>query len=127
MSSSEIAELCRNFAKLNVITLGRTRLEAYDRCHELSLAFEFFCFGCGLKKSECRIMRLEHPIKPFKPLKQAGGSDPQYHHLISHYVVTFPKMRLHVDWTARQFWPSKPHPWIMDDTDLVTHWGVIDP
>jgi hypothetical protein len=111
--------IIQRFIKDGSMTLGETPEDALDRCWELSLAFSWFARGCG---AECVILRLEHPLKPI-----IGGKYKKFNpNTITHWVAYFPKEELVVDWTARQFWPEVPHPWVFELWELPVIWGVIE-
>lgn len=125
----KILTLCRDFKALAAIPLGGTGKLSYDRCGEVSNAFCHFCLGRGVK---AKMLQLNYPLnssklKPSKFLRNFEKDDygVALRGLINHWIVIFQREKLYVDWTARQFWPKARHPWIMEDSDLVTHWGVI--
>jgi hypothetical protein len=111
--------------------VGDDPLSAYNRCWDLSVAFSWYCTGRGVM---ARTMRLESPLMPlcsppevlnlFQIDKKAM---PDWTGLISHYVVFLEDSEWIVDWTAKQFWPELPCPWIVKLPDLKRYWASIDP
>jgi hypothetical protein len=133
VASKTIEQACRAFEKLNRISLGEDPLLAYDRCWEVSLAFSFYCCGMGLDASMLNVCEPLVQIRPVPGVQSqldarlVGDSYAKWQ-CIGHTVVWFPKQKLFVDWTARQFWPNYGHPWIETKKTLEAHWaGVLWP
>lgn len=127
----KIRNLCKAFAKLDVITLGETPADAYNRCHDLSMAFSLFCLGKGEKAETVRLESPHRPLACTPEVLSLLEADMQagYEHMVARYitheVVWFPKHKLFVDWTARQFWPDLPHPWIATTKEMEQYWESL--
>jgi hypothetical protein len=107
------------FIFLGGISLGETPAIAKNRCHELSMAFAWYCKGLG---EVCEIIRCVGAKKKISLHVERAGDEK----IVSHYVVWFPDEEKAVDWTARQFWPEAPHPWVLSKVGLEHVWNEIE-
>lgn len=95
--------------------LGETPARAKRRCHEVASAFMWFARGFGLDATVLNVVGCR-----VQGSKMFALSDSE-----SHYLTWFPRDKLAVDFTSRQFWIATPCPFIMNRATLKAYWIKI--
>jgi hypothetical protein len=93
---------------------------ALNECGDTSEEFAHLLLSRGI---ECKLVGCTHFID-----KIPGDITAYYHNtpnrLWNHMFVE--AYGIYVDWTARQFAPSLPFPYVFEDVTLVKSWGRIE-